>query len=134
MAATLAIMHAALGAEVAIRLVYIAEAHASDEWPVGPKIQQAQPRTTLARCAVAARRLSELGLSSVPALVDTSGDAFSQRYSCWPLRWYFVRDGRLEHVAQPRGGGGYDTQELVTWLFARRHEALELASSSYLME
>lgn len=109
-------------------LVYIAEAHASDEWPVGPHIHQPQPQSTVERCAVATRRLAQLGLSSLPTLVETSSEEFHKAYACWPLRWYFVRDGRIEHIAQPHGGGGYAPEEIVTWLCARRYDALQAAA------
>ena len=113
-----------------IRLVYIAEAHASDEWPVGAHIRQRQPKTTLERCRVAAARLAELGVQDIPCLVDTADDAFSRRYACWPLRWFFVRDGVIEQVAQPHGASGYDLSEVVTWLVARRAERRAATSST----
>lgn len=108
-------------------LVYTAEAHASDEWPVGPHIHQPQPKSTAGRCAVATRRLAQLGLESLPALVETSSEAFHRAYASWPLRWYFMRDRRIEHIAQPHDGGGYAPEEIVTWLCARRYDALQPA-------
>ena len=95
-------LHENHGAEVAFRLVYIAEAHASDEWPIGAHIQQPQPRSTAERCGVARRRLAELGVARLPVLVDTAPDnAFGKAYASWPLRWFFLDGHTLTAVAQP---------------------------------
>ena len=96
------------------QLVYVAEAHASDEWPVGGPCAQVQPATTAKRAAVAAARLEELGLGALPpALADTAPrEAFQELYACWPLRWYFLDGHTLTHIAQPHPGGRYDLNEM----------------------
>ena len=96
------------------------QAHAADEWPVGPHIHQPQPKTTADRCDVARRRLAELGIYEIPALVDTANECFSRAYASWPLRWFFLEGNTITAVAQPRGGGGYDVKEIVSGLVARR--------------
>ena len=108
------------------QLVYVAEAHASDEWPVGGPCAQVQPATTAERAAVAAARLEELGLGALPpALADTAPrEAFQELYACWPLRWYFLDGHTLTHIAQPHPGGRYDLNEIVTWLAATRARRL----------
>ena len=121
-------LHENHGAEVAFRLVYIAEAHASDEWPIGAHIQQPQPRSTAERCGVARRRLAELGVARLPVLVDTAPDnAFGKAYASWPLRWFFLDGHTLTAVAQPTGGGGYDVRQLVSGLMAKVAEVRGVA-------
>ena len=42
--------------------VYIAEAHAVDEWPVGHPVHICQPKSTMERICTAQVRLEELGV------------------------------------------------------------------------
>lgn len=91
-------------------IVYIEEAHASDEWPIsssranpcGGVVDVAQPKTEAERCAVAShfRDLFELG--RIPMVIDTMNNAYAQLYAPWPLRFHVVdRDGRLALVTEP---------------------------------
>lgn len=95
--------------------MYTAEAHASDEWPVGAHIQQRQPRSTDERVAVARHRLAQLGVDWPGTLVDTGDESFHRAFACWPLRWYFLDGHRIEHIAQP-SSGAYDVAQIVPWL------------------
>ena len=89
-------------------LVYIAEAHAADEWPInstrcaGPG-NSVRAHTTLAeRAAAAARMARALRLQGVPLLCDGMDDAFLRAYAAWPIRLYGVARGRVELVTEPR--------------------------------
>lgn len=98
------------------KFVYIAEAHAQDEWPVlsgrcngdrGPVVVK-QPRTFQERCKLA-QGFAEafmLPLGSIALLVDDpgAGEPFEKAYAPWPLRLWLFRDGVVEWIAQPRGG------------------------------
>ena len=101
--------------EVRFQLVYTAEAHASDEWPVGSHIAQRQPRSTHERVSVARRRLAELGVNWPGTLVDTGREAFQEAFACWPLRWYFLDGHTITHIAQP-SGGAYDVTQIELWI------------------
>ena len=100
---------------VRFQLVYTAEAHASDEWPVGSHIAQRQPRSTHERVSVARRRLAELGVNWPGTLVDTGREAFQEAFACWPLRWYFLDGHTVTHTAQP-SGGAYDVTQIELWI------------------
>jgi hypothetical protein len=89
-------------------LVYIAEAHASDEWPIGDRVcVKSQARTTADRAALASRTMETLELSggALRCLVDPPehGDAFCTTYGAWPIRCFvFDRvEGTLAQLAQP---------------------------------
>ena len=96
---------------VQVVVVYLAEAHAKDQWPVGASVSFCDaPQSMRERVDLASklyldprnRRQTLLptggllggehgaGLStSVPVLVDsTRDDAFLNTYSAWPLRFY----------------------------------------------
>ena len=101
--------------------VYISEAHAADEWPVGHYANINQPKTTEERRSVAKQRLLELGVGEeFVRLVDLAEEnSFHAHYACWPLRWYMVEEERkLSAIAQPRRSG-YDIRELVSWIVSQ---------------
>ena len=103
-------------------LVYTAEAHATDEWPVGSHLFQRQPRSTHERVAVARRRLAQLGVAWPGTLVDTGCEAFHAAFACWPLRWYFLDGHTVTHVAQP-SAGAYDVTQIGHWVDAQLQRA-----------
>lgn len=102
--------------------VYIAEAHASDEWPVGHAVHIKQPKSTKERVATAQQKLADLGMGEeFTCLVDLAEENnFHEAYACWPFRWYSVepRTRRLMTIAQPRESG-YDIRELVSWIVSQ---------------
>lgn len=106
-------------------LVYIAEAHAADEWPInstrcnGPGNTIRAPRTLDERRAIAHRMVEALELpSSLPVLVDGMDDAFLHCYAAWPIRLFGVRcDGSLGVVPAPHGGA-FDMLPMREWLLS----------------
>lgn len=95
-------------------LVYIAESHAVDEWPVGETIVKQQHKTTQERIAACQECLEDFQLNW-PTVVDTMDNDFHCTYACWPIRFYLINDGVLEHVARPQKSG-YDLTEIADWL------------------
>lgn len=120
-------------------MIYIAEAHAMDEWPVtsGRFLPRDfnhkavtiphQPTTAEERCRLARTFCDTYQLAydddktnSVEILVDDpeQGDRFEKEYAPWPLRLYLVDgSGKLEWIAQPKNCS-YDlaVQELLQLL------------------
>lgn len=81
--------------------VYIEEAHAVDEWPIGSTVVETQHRTVADRLA-AARRL-DLSERWTLAL-DSMQNSFSAAYSPWPFRYYMIDAAqRVRLIAQPVG-------------------------------
>ena len=111
-----------LGGKLAV--VYIAEAHAADEWPInssrcrGPANSIVAPRSLDERRAVARRMVDSLGLNGLRVLADGIDDAFLTAYAAWPVRLYGVgRDGLLARIAQPEHGQ-FHLPQLRDWLLA----------------
>lgn len=81
--------------------VYIEEAHAADEWPIGSAVHERQARTTDQRLGAAAR------LSLSPAwtlLLDTMDNSFASAYAPWPFRYYLLdAEHRARVIAEPIG-------------------------------
>jgi hypothetical protein len=121
-----------LSGRVAMLCVYIAEAHACDEWPIASArynggrgaVCVAAPRSDAARCALARAFVADFQFA-LPTLVDTVGEAppdgdtktrdpFDAAYAPWPLRFYGIAGDALGYVAHPKACS-YDISELRTW-------------------
>jgi hypothetical protein len=86
--------------------VYIAEAHALDEWQMESNLEEGvllrQHVTLDERFAAARAGVERLGLT-MPVLVDGMDDAVSEAFAAWPERLYVAAaGGRLTFV----GGSG----------------------------
>lgn len=101
--------------------VYITEAHAVDEWPLGDQISVCnQPRSNSDRLELANSYRTQFELE-VPLLVDTIDNHFESKYSLWPFRFYIMVAGRIVLKAQPHGQDdpreySYDIDEIRQWL------------------
>lgn len=95
-------------------LVYICEAHACDEWPIGSSVVVPQHKTIEDRMAACGECCEALQLR-LPVVLDCIDNEFNNEYACWPLRFYLIDQGVIEHVAMPTNGA-YDPTELDTWL------------------
>ena len=97
-----------------VRLVYIAEAHAADVWPINST-----------RCGGPANGVTT-PTTLAPLLVDGMADAFLETYAAWPIRLYGVarRGGalRLELIAQP-DGAMFALPPCRDWLLAAAADA-----------
>ena len=87
-------------------MVYIREAHPTDEWQVEPneheEILFQQPTTVAARTEIAAVCSLKLELS-IPTLIDDMENSTDRKYYALPDRLYLIgRDGRVAY----RGGPG----------------------------
>lgn len=99
------------GAAAEWRFVYVAEAHAQDEWPLrsarfsadGEPVVVDQPRTLAARLALARRFAADYGVASPLLVDDPATEAFERTYAPWPLRLYVVRGATLSWIAEPDG-------------------------------
>jgi hypothetical protein len=85
--------------------VYVAEAHAVDEWQMQANLDEGvlvrQHVTLEDRIAAARQGVERLGLT-MPVLVDGMDDAVSGAFAAWPERLYVAdRGGRLAYVGGP---------------------------------
>jgi hypothetical protein len=102
------------------KFVYIAEAHAMDEWPIrsarfnrgrGAVVVEKQPTQAKERCELATRFARDFDFPSpldsfphIELFVDDPevGDLFEKEYAAWPLRVYLIQDGVVEFIAEPK--------------------------------
>lgn len=97
--------------------IYIAEAHARDQWPAGKTISCVDQPTQLEQRLENARRFQEKFNFEMPMLVDSMDNTFHKTYGSWPFRFYVIHDGKL--VLKPEPGEttyAYDLDELDHWI------------------
>jgi hypothetical protein len=120
-----------VGSRATFVYVYVDEAHAEDEWPIGNAYSHGvlpcvakQPKTTRERRAVVDEQLLPFLRREAPALLpsDATADAtananapiwlidppethlFEDVYAPWPIRFYIVHKGRMHFIAEPVDG------------------------------
>jgi len=99
-------------------MVYLMEAHAADEWPLGTKVTINQHKTNKERID-AATDLKEKYKINFPLVVDGIENTFHKTYAAWPERYFIVdKAGKLAHIAVP-GPMGYTSahiDQVQEWL------------------
>jgi hypothetical protein len=102
----------------AFACVYLSEAHAKDEWPLGSIISNSNAPTNLqGRMKEAVSMIENTGLK-MPILVDGMDDLFGTTYSAWPLRYFVIgANGKLLWIAEPDEVTNlFEPMELRSWL------------------
>ena len=107
-------------------VVYIEEAHAVDEWPVGSLTSVTeQPKALEQRIELAQRvHVSPTllnGATNVEVLCDSMANYFQDVMACWPIRFFVLEpaSGVLQFKAQPDLSPdvyGYPLESLSDWL------------------
>lgn len=90
--------------------IYISEAHATNEWPLGRRVCIAQHETIEERLEAARSYRSDMK-AKVPMVVDPMSNSFNSAYNSWPERLYIINNGVMEYVASL-----YIDQQ-VPWLY-----------------
>jgi len=86
--------------------VYIEEAHAVDEWPMGDGAKGSdfkaivQPRSLSERAQAAQLLVTDLDYE-VPLVLDNMENEVRVKYACWPLRFYVIDEEQVWYKAQP---------------------------------
>jgi len=98
--------------------VYIAEAHAADEWPVGTRISISNQTRSVEERIQLAKTFSTDSALEFPMLVDTMANRFMDTFAAWPFRFFIVQGGKVLLKAMPSEGNhfGYDEKALGKWL------------------
>ena len=112
-------LHRRFRERASVVFVYVAEAHAVDEWQMEANVEDGvllrQHVTLDERNAAAREGVERLGLT-MPVLVDGMDDAVSEAFAAWPERLYVAEPGgRLVYVGGP-GPFEFDPDEAATAL------------------
>jgi len=108
-------MSVQFGQEVDFLTVYIAEAHAVDEWPVGERVEIPQPVSLAERCRVA-DEFRRVHHHMPHIVVDSMDNCFHDTFAAWPTRFYIIRDGVMAFIAQPTSCYAYEISQISDWL------------------
>eukprot|EP00043_Microstomoeca_roanoka_P016943 m.175599 g.175599 ORF g.175599 m.175599 type:complete len:117 (+) comp16549_c2_seq3:1120-1470(+) len=95
--------------------IYLCEAHAQDEWPVGDKfinVPTFQQHKTLEERIIAARQFISDFDWPIPMYIDPLDDSVVHRFGAWPLRFFIVQDGKMRHLAKPTHNYTYSVDDL----------------------
>ena len=126
-------MYTQYGEKADFLTIYIAEAHASDEWSMldtrnatdngrfdVPLARTIEDRLKLANDWVAwlSEWLNKTGKESVPYAVDPMDDNARLAYGAWPERLVVIENGTVEYYGA-MGPFGYKPEEVRQWLAAR---------------
>ena len=103
-------------------VVYIREAHPTDEWQVGDNEEQevlfAQPIDIVGRQAVATECCIQLEIT-IPCVVDELDDRVDNLYAGWPERLFVVDGDGTVAYAGAQGPWGFDVGAVEEWLLDR---------------
>jgi len=98
-------------------IVYIAEAHAQDEWPIGKTVCVNKHKTLEDRIAAAKKHLIEDRDCKIKTIVDGMDDLFEKRYHGWPERYYIFQGNLLRKIGMPsKEDKGWDKANVSNWL------------------
>jgi len=114
------------GTKVRFVCVYIMEAHASDQWPIGKHSLFQQHKTTEERTK-AARKFQKDFQYRPELYVDTHDNSFNNLYCAWPERGFIItpdtqedhseNSWKVSYISDPQLDGFIDWLTGVThWL------------------
>jgi len=92
--------------------VYVSEAHAADEWPLGNFACVNQHKTIEERVEAAKNFISKFNFK-LPVYVDTMENSFDNTYYAWPDRYYIIKDGKMKEFGRAVYGLGFDRNQLI---------------------
>jgi len=82
--------------------IYVAEAHAGDEWPIGSQRFDVPQAKTMQMRNDAAARLPELqGTLPWKVCLDSMDDRFAMDWGSWPTRFYILEWELVRYVSKP---------------------------------
>jgi len=95
-------------------VVYIAEAHAINEWPLGDFCVVNQPKTIEERITIAKQFVQDYEFR-LPLVVDTMSNEFDLSYSVWPDRFFIVKENKFSLIGKP-SDRGYNRNQIEDWI------------------
>lgn len=98
--------------------MYVVEAHASDQWPLGKRVCVVPQHKTLEDRMNAAKLMISERKYRIPLVVDPIENNFEEAFCCWPERFYIVQNNKIAWIAQPGEFGDTSswTHDIRTWL------------------
>mmetsp|Transcript_115218 Transcript_115218/g.161980 ORF Transcript_115218/g.161980 Transcript_115218/m.161980 type:complete len:131 (+) Transcript_115218:563-955(+) len=98
--------------------VYIAEAHASDEWPMGEIVSLRQARKLDDRLT-SAREFIDNTKFTWNVACDGMDNSFNKHFGAWPTRFFVVEDNRLTFKVELDEQWMFNVNDVDSFLGAR---------------
>jgi len=96
--------------------VYIMEAHATDQWPLGNFSKRPQHKTLLDRIDAANQFQTENSFKPT-LVVDDIDNNFNSVYAAWPERGWIIFEGKISYLSDPKLDGSIDWETGISaWL------------------
>lgn len=97
-------------------VVYIAEAHANDVWPLGNHVSlngaPLSSHKNFEERVKASDLLTGKYGCKIPLLFDGMDDTFDAEFAVWPERYFVVKDGVMKYIWLPSIEFGFDRIEM----------------------
>jgi len=103
--------------------IYIMEAHARDQWPLGRHVQVYQHKCLEDRIEIATQFVKKLDYQ-IPMYVDGIDNQFMKTWWCHPERYFIFHNRKVMMKAQPTDEGWYPFEPISDML-----DQLSLAAS-----
>jgi len=110
--------------------IYIDEAHACDEWPLGTH-SLTKKHVTIEDRIAAAKEFLEKTKFPFPTVVDTIQNDFNEKFAVWPERYYIFQRDETSVIGMPTDRG-YVRAEMKVMLenhFVKEKSRAEFAYS-----
>jgi len=108
-------LQAGLAEKALFLTIYLAEAHAQDQWPLGRHVQVLQHKTVEDRLAIANRYVETTGYQ-IHLVADDITNPFLKAYWAHPERFYVIVDGKLGLKGQPTDDGWYVFSDITNFI------------------
>jgi len=95
--------------------IYIAEAHAQDQWPLGQHVCVLQHKDVDERRHIAGAFCETVDYK-IHMVVDDISNNFMNAYWGHPERFYIINEGKLALKAQPTDDGWYIYEDIPNWI------------------
>jgi len=96
--------------------VYIMEAHATDQWPLGRFSKRSQHKTLQDRLDAANQFKAETNFKPT-LVVDDIDNPFNSIYAAWPERGWIILQGHISYLSDPKLDGSIDWETGISkWL------------------
>jgi len=103
---------------VNVLTVYIQEAHASDQWPLGKNVVIPQHQILEDRLTAALMFQQNMNYD-LPLVVDTMENKVNETYAIWPERAYIFVNGIIDYITPPTLNGEINwEEEIEDWLIS----------------
>ena len=83
--------------------MYLEEAHAEDEWPIGSSVKIMSHKSISDRLGAVNKLKSETDWY-MPTYMDNMANEFNELFKAWPIRFYLIKNLELKYVAMPKDG------------------------------